>query len=439
MYSTDMIEVDISNIWGQVSLPDLLELEKEVATAHMTLTEGDGAGNGFLGWMNLPVAEPTGEITRILDAAKGIRESSDVLVVIGIGGSYLGPRAAIELLQGPNRNIGRGKGDPQIFFAGNSLSTRHWQELCRVLEGKDFSLCVISKSGTTIEPAIAFRGLKWMLERRYGTDGSRKRIYAITGTQGALRQMAEAEGWERFPIPENVGGRFSVLSPVGLLPMAVAGIDIMALLAGACEAKESYNLRSFENPVWLYVAVRNLLYRNGKAIELLVSYEPGFRAMGGWWQQLFGESEGKDGKGIFPATAEFTADLHSLGQMIQEGERNLFETILRFDAPEAKVVIGEDVKDLDGLNYLAGRGLDFVEEQAHLGTVEAHVDGGVSVISIGCGALNAEKVGELFYFFQLSCAISAYLLGVNPFDQPGVERYKENMFRLLGKSGYENG
>ena len=434
-----MIKVDISNVWGQISLPDLLAMEAEVAAAHNTLTEGTGAGNDFLGWLNLPVTEPTEEMVRIMDAAKKIRNDSDVLVVIGIGGSYLGPRAAIELLQGPNHNIGKGKGDPQIFFAGNGLSTRHWNELLRLLEGKDFSLCVISKSGTTTEPAIAFRGLKWLLERKYGTDEARKRIYAVTdGARGALRQMADEEGWETFIIPDDVGGRFSVLTPVGLLPIAAAGVDIMEMLKGAYEAKETYNLRSFENPVWLYAAVRNLLYRNGKAIELFESYEPGFKMMGGWWQQLFGESEGKDGKGIFPATAELTADLHSLGQMIQEGERNLFETMVRFDAPEEKMVIGSDVKNLDGLNYIAGKTLDFVDEKAYLGTMAAHVDGGVPVISVDCGELNEKKLGEMFYFFELSCGISAYILGVNPFNQPGVELYKKNMFRLLGKPGYEN-
>ena len=432
-----MIKVDISNVWGQVSLPDLLAMEKEVFAAHQTLTEKTGEGNDFLGWLDLPVTEPTEEMKRIIAAAKQIRSDSDVCVVVGIGGSYLGPRAAIELLQGPNHNLGKGKGDPQIFFAGNGLSTRHWNELMRLLEGKDFSVVVISKSGTTTEPAIAFRGLKWMLERKYGTDGSRKRIYAVTdAARGALRQMADEEGWETFIIPDDVGGRFSVLTPVGLLPIAVAGIDIMEMLKGAYEAKQAYDLRSFENPVWLYAATRNLLYRHGKVIELYESYEPGFKMMGGWWQQLFGESEGKDGKGIFPATAELTADLHSLGQMIQQGERNMFETMIRFDAPEQQMVIGSDVKNLDGLNYIAGKTLDFVDDKAYLGTVQAHVDGGVPVISIDCGELNDKKMGEMFYFFELSCGVSAYILGVNPFNQPGVEMHKANMFRLLGKPGY---
>ena len=434
-----MIQVDISNVWGQLTLPELLSTEKDVFAAHMTLTDRRGPGNDFLGWLDLPVSEPTPEIARIREAAQRIRTDSDVCVVVGIGGSYLGPRAAIELLQGPNHNIGKGRGNPQIYFAGNSLSTRHWNELMRILEGKDFSIIVISKSGTTTEPAIAFRGLKWMLERKYGTDAARKRIFAITDPiHGALRQMAMEECWETFSIPSDVGGRYSVLSPVGLLPMAVAGIDIMEVLRGAYDAKQDYDLRSFENPVWLYASIRNALYRKGIAIELLAGFEPGFKMMGAWWQQLFGESEGKNGKGLFPATAELTADLHSLGQMIQQGQRNLFETMIRFDAPEKKMVIGEDAKNLDGLNYLAGKSLDFVDENAYLGTAAAHADGGVPVITIDCGELSPRKVGELFWFFQLSCAVSAYMLGVNPFNQPGVELYKANMFQLLGKPGYEN-
>ena len=277
-----------------------------------------------------------------------------------------------------------------------------------------------------------------MLERKYGTDQARERIYAITDpVKGALRQMAAEEGWETFSIPPSVGGRFSVLSPVGLLPMAVAGIDIMALLGGSMDAKERYDLRSYENPVWLYAAIRNLMYRHGKQIELFESFEPGLRMFGSWWQQLFGESEGKNGKGLFPVTAEFTADLHSLGQMIQQGKRNIFETMLRFDPPEQTCTVGTDIKNLDGLNYLAGKRLDFVDENAFLGTVAAHVDGGVPVITMDCGPLDEGKVGELFYFLELACGISAYILGVNPFNQPGVELYKRNMFCLLGKPGYE--
>ena len=433
-----MIQVDISNVWGQISLPDLLALEKEIFDAHNMLTEGTGAGSDFRGWLDLPMRKATEEIHRIRQAAEQIRFDSDAFVVIGIGGSYLGARAAIELLQGPNHNIDKGRGNPQIYFAGNSLSTRHWQELQRLLEGKDFSICIISKSGTTTEPAIAARALRWMLERKYGTDEARRRIYAITDpADGALRQMATEEGWETFVIPPDIGGRYSVLTAVGLLPMAVAGIDIMDVLTGAANAREEYDLRSFENPVWLYAAVRNLMYRSGKAIEILASFEPAFRMFGSWWQQLFGESEGKDGKGLFPVCAEFTADLHSLGQIIQQGERNLFETMVRFDPPAQQATIGSDYKNLDGLNYLSGNTLAFVDEQAYQGTLDAHSSGGVPVVTMECGELNAEKIGELFYFFELSCAISAYTLGVNPFDQPGVAFYKRNMFSLLGKPGFE--
>ena len=433
-----MIKVDISNVWGQVSLPDLLAMEKEVFAAHETLMEGSGEGNDFLGWLNLPTAQPTAEMQRISAAAERIRKSSDVFVVVGIGGSYLGPRAAIELLQGCNHNIGKGKGDPQIFYAGNGLSTRAWNELMRLLEDKDFSIALISKSGTTTEPAIATRNLRWMLERKYGTEGAKSRIYAITDPcKGALRQMATEEGWETFVIPPNVGGRYSVLTAVGLLPMAVAGIDINAVMAAAAEARTLYDIRSFENPAWLYAATRNLLYRRGKCIEILESFEPGFKMMGGWWQQLFGESEGKDGKGIFPVTAEFTADLHSLGQMIQQGERNIFETMVRFDAPIRRALVSADWKNLDGLSYLEGKTLDFVDEQAYLGTLAAHVDGGGPVITMEMGDLDDAKLGEMFYFFELCCGISAYMLGVNPFNQPGVEFYKRNMFHLLGKPGYE--
>ena len=432
-----MITVDISGIWGDLSLPDLLSAEKEVFDAHMKLTDKNGEGSDYLGWLDLPVEAETDVIRRIRSAANRIRNGSDVFVVVGIGGSYLGPRAAIELLQGCNRNIGKGKGDPMILFAGNTLSTRAWNELTKLLEGKDFSMAVISKSGTTTEPAIATRALRWLLERKYGTEGAKKRIYAITDpVNGALRQMAEEEGWESFIIPSNVGGRYSVLTAVGLLPMAVAGIDPMEVMKGAAEAKKEYDLRSFENPVWLYAAIRNLLYRKGKTIEVLESFEPGFKMMGAWWQQLFGESEGKDGKGIFPVYAEFTPDLHSLGQMIQQGQRNLFETMIRLDPPENPYTVAGDYKDLDGLNYLEGKTLDFVDEQAYRGTLAAHLDGGVPVIAVEAGKLDAAKVGELFYFFELSCGISAYVLGVNPFNQPGVEFYKRNMFELLGKPGY---
>ncbi len=430
-----MIKLDISNVWGELSLPDLLSVEQEVFDAHKLLTDGKGPGSDFLGWLDLPTFEETEEMRRIRAAAERIRSDSEVFVVVGIGGSYLGPRAAIELVKGQNHNLNRG--DPQIFFAGNNLSTRAWNDLCARLEGKDFSINIISKSGTTTEPAIATRALRWMLERKYGAEKARSRIYVTTDPKnGALRQMAKEEGYESFLIPPNVGGRYSVLTAVGLLPMAVAGIDPRDVMLGAARAKRDYDLRSFENPAWQYAGIRNLLYRKGKALELLCCYEPDFRTFGGWWQQLFGESEGKDGKGIFPVTAEFTADLHSLGQMIQQGQRNLFETVVRFAPPQKKATIEVDWKNLDGLNYLEGKSLDFVEEQAFRGTLAAHVDGGVPVMVLQTDRIGADTLGELFYFFELSCGISAYMLGVNPFNQPGVEFYKKNMFHLLGKPGY---
>ena len=431
-----MINLDISNIWGQYTLNDLLVLEQETFAAHKALLEGKGPGSDYLGWMNLPVFEATDEMLRIQAAAKRIREHSDIFVVVGIGGSYLGPRAAIELVKGQNHNL-RGK-DPQIFFAGNNLSTRAWQELSALLEGKDFSINIISKSGTTTEPAIATRALKWMLERKYGAEEARKHIFVTTDPEkGALRQMALEEGYESFVIPPNVGGRYSVLSAVGLLPMAVAGMDITEVMFGAASAKRDMEIFSFENPAWLYAAARNLLYRNGKAIELLCNWDPSARYLGGWWQQLFGESEGKEGKGLFPVPVEFTADLHSLGQMIQQGERNLFETVIRFEPPRKKTMIELEWKDLDGLNYLEGKSLAYVEEQAFQGTLAAHVDGGVPVILLQAEEVCDRTLGELFWFFELSCGLSAYMLGVNPFNQPGVEFYKRNMFQLLGKPGYE--
>ena len=430
-----MIKLDISNVWGELSLPDLLSVEQEVFDAHKLLTDGKGPGSDFLGWLDLPTFEETDEMRRIRTAAARIRSDSEVFVVVGIGGSYLGPRAAIELVKGQNHNLNHG--DPQIFFAGNNLSTRAWNDLCAQLEGKDFSINIISKSGTTTEPAIATRALRWMLERKYGAEKARSRIYVTTDPKnGALRQMAKEEGYESFLIPPNVGGRYSVLTAVGLLPMAVAGIDPRDVMLGAARAKRDYDLRSFENPAWQYAGIRNLLYRKGKALELLCCYEPDFRTFGGWWQQLFGGSEGKDGKGIFPVTVEFTADLHSLGQMIQQGQRNLFETVVRFAPPQKKATIEVDWKNLDGLNYLEGKSLDFVEEQAFLGTLAAHVDGGVPVMVLQTDRVSADTLGELFFFFELSCGISAYMLGVNPFNQPGVEFYKKNMFHLLGKPGY---
>lgn len=403
-----MINVDIGNVWGAISLPDLLAAEKEVFDAHLALTE-DGCRPD---WMDIPGEEPPEELDRVLAAAERIRENSDVLVVLGVDGACLGAQAAIALLQGRERNL---RESPRIFFAGNALSTRQWNELVKLLEGKDFSVCVVCRSGCSLEPAIALRSLKWMLERRYGTDEAKKRIYAVTAEDaGALGQMAKAAGWESFALPGNVSGAFGVLSPGGLLSAAVAGIDIRAVLRGAREARDACDLRSFENPVWLYAAVRNLLYRSGKKIELLGSFEPGFGGMGLWWRQLFGQTEGKDGKGIFPVAAQLPGDLYGLERLLREGERNLFETVLRFDPPEMSMHIGEDVNDLDGLNCLAGRSLDSVQEQVLQTMVETHVESGIPVVTIDCGGLTEETVGQLFWFFQLSCSLSACMQGIVP-------------------------
>ena len=423
-----MIEVDISNVWGELALPDLLAMEKEVFDAHMKLTE-DNEENAAPGWLRLPVREATEEILRIQKCAEQIRCDSEVCVVVDAGGSSLGARAALELLQGINRNSTCGEGEPQIYFSGNSVSTRQWNELMRLLEGKDFSVIVISKSGTDLESAIAFRSLRWMLERKYGTEEANGRIYAVTDPEwGALRQMAEKAGWETFSVPQNVGGRYSVLTAAGLLPMAVAGIDVMAVMNGAADAKEEYDLRSYENPVWLYAAVRNLLYHSGRKTELLASFEPGFRSFGSWWQQLFSGTEGVD---LFPAVCVFPEEQYAAGQ------ESRFETMLRFAPGGAEHIIGNDWNNLDGLNYLEGKTLDFVEEQAYLGILNAHVDAGIPVITMDCGAPDEHTLGELFYFMELSCAISAYALGVNPFDQTGAENYRRNLFSLLGKPDCE--
>lgn len=433
-----MIQVDISNIWGQLSLPDLLAMEKDVSRAFDQLLEGTGPGADHLEWKHLPQREETRELTRILKIAGKIRKESDICVVVSVGGAYLGARAAMELLQGANRNLSRKPGEIRILFAGNSFSTRRWNELTALLEDKDFSLIVISKSGATTESAIAFRGLRWMLERKYGTDEANRRIYAVTDPcKGALRQTAEEAAWETFSIPAGVGGRYSVLSPAGLLPMAVAGIDILEVLKGAADMKDACSEHSLENPVWQYAAVRNMMLRSGKAIELLASFEPDFAAFGDWWQKLFAESEGKGGNGLFPVSSQFTTGLHSLGQLIQDGPRSLFETMLRFDGPQQKYTIGSDWKNLDNLNYLEGKTLDQVQQQAYQGVLNAHVDAGVPVITIDCGELTESTLGQLFYFFEMSCALSAYILGVNPFNQPGTEPWKREVFSLLGKPGYD--
>ena len=430
-----MVKVNVEGCSSFINSAEYQKYVEKAFTAYDTLEAGDGEGNDFLGWKTLPVDTPE---SLILDCeairddwkAKGV----DLVIVIGIGGSYLGARCAIEAL---SSSFVRKADAPQVVFAGNNLSEEYLAELMDLASVRNTACVVISKSGTTTEPAIATRALRWMLERKYGAEKAKKRIYVTTDPKnGALRQMAAEEGYESFVIPPDVGGRYSVLTAVGLLPMAVAGIRPMDVMLGAARAKKELDIRSFENPAWQYAAIRNLLYRKGKAIELLCCYEPSFRTFGGWWQQLFGESEGKDGKGIFPVTAEFTADLHSLGQMIQQGERNIFETVVRFTPPRKRTTIEVDWKNLDGLNYLEGKTLDFVEEQAFQGTLAAHVDGGVPVMVLQTDEVDADTLGELFYFFELSCGISAHMLGVNPFNQPGVEFYKKNMFHLLGKPGY---
>ena len=432
-----VIKVDLTSISDFVSQEALDAMAPRVAEAHQTLEAGTGAGNDFLGWRELPANYDKEEFARIKKAAAKIQSDSEALVVIGIGGSYLGARAVIDLIQSPNYNLKK-KNTPDIFFAGNTLSTDAVLEVLELVGDRDFSVNVISKSGTTTEPAVAFRIFKAALEQKYGKEGARGRIYATTDAhKGALKGLADAEGYEEFVVPDNVGGRYSVLTAVGLLPIAVAGIDIDELMAGAADAMTAFSAdKSMANPVWKYVAARNCLYESAKKVELLACFEPAFRFMSEWWKQLYGESEGKEGKGLFPASVEFTADLHSMGQYIQEGERLMFETVVRYDKPHGQLVIGEDADNVDGLNFLAGKDLHFVCEQAMRGTRLAHVDGGVPNILIETDTISARSTGELIYFFELACGVSGYVLGVNPFNQPGVEAYKKNMFALLDKPGY---
>lgn len=433
-----MLHLDLSN--ASPFLPDGWRLgeEKGLKQAHEWLLNGTGAGSGFTGWVKLPETYDKEEFARIQKAAEKIRSQSQALVVIGIGGSYLGARAVIETLTSNNYNLTR-KGNPAIYFAGNGLSADGLSEVIEAVKDVDFSVNVISKSGTTTEPAVAFRVFKALLEERYGKEGARERIYATTDAKrGALKGLADKEGYEEFVVPDNVGGRYSVLTAVGLLPIAVAGIDIEELMAGAAESMAKLAKGGMDNPAWQYAAARHALYESGKKIEILAAYEPSFRFFGEWWKQLFGESEGKEHKGLFPASVEFTADLHSMGQYIQQGERVLMETVVRFDKANTKVVIPHDPENVDGLNFLAGKEMDFVAEQALRGVTLAHVDGGVPNILISVDGRNARSLGELIYFFEFTCGISGYLLGVNPFDQPGVEAYKNNMYALLGKPGYES-
>jgi len=432
-----MLNLDLSNVSPFLPGGWRTSQERGLKAAHGHVLNGTGAGSDFLGWVRLPADYDKEEFARIQKAAAKIRSDSQALVVIGIGGSYLGARAVIETLTSNNYNLTR-KDSPAIYFAGNGLSADAMNEVIDLVKDVDFSVNVISKSGTTTEPAVAFRIFKALLEERYGKEGARGRIYATTDAKrGALKGLADQEGYEEFVVPDAVGGRYSVLTAVGLLPIAAAGVDIQALMDGAREEMELLAKPGMDNPAWQYAAARHALYQSGKKIEILAGYEPSFRFFGEWWKQLFGESEGKEGKGLYPASVEFTADLHSMGQYIQQGERLMIETVVRFDKSHTKRTIPDDPENVDGLNFLSGRSMEFVAEQALRGVILAHVDGGVPNMLITVPERSAKCLGALIYFFEFSCGISGYLLGVNPFDQPGVEAYKNNMYALLGKPGYE--
>ena len=434
-----MIQVDLQNIRSFIPLPYEAALAPRLRIAHDHLQKGDGAGGDFTGWVRLPEDYDRAELGRIKDAARRIQADSQALVVIGIGGSYLGARGVIECLCSPNYNLKK-KSTPNIYFIGNGLSADALAEVMELVDGVDFSVNVISKSGTTTEPAVAFRFFRELLEKKYGPEEASRRIYPTTDAhKGALKSLADEKGYEEFVVPDNVGGRYSVLTAVGLLPIAVAGIDVDALLRGAQDMMHTCALADMnENPAWQYAAARYEMYRTGKKIELLAAYEPCFRFMSEWWKQLYGESEGKENKGLFPASVEFTADLHSMGQYIQQGERHLFETVVRFGPSRHECPVPYDETDGDGLNFLAGKSMDFIARQAMDGTLLAHVEGGVPNIVLRTDALDAATLGGLIYFFEYACGLSGYLLDVNPFDQPGVEAYKKNMFALLGKPGYED-
>lgn len=424
-----------------VTKDEIMGIENEIKAAHSKLHDKSGAGSDFLGWLDLPETMDKEEYARLKKTASRIRENADALVIIGIGGSYLGSKAVLDALCHPFHNLldKEQRKAPEIYFAGHQISSSYTTRLLELLEGKSVYVNVISKSGTTTEPALAFRLLREFMERKYGKDGAKDRIIATTDkARGALRELAIQEGYETYVIPDDVGGRFSVFTPVGLLPLAAAGIDTDDLMAGALEGQRLYsNPNISENPCYQYAAVRNLLHRNGKNIEIMVNYEPGLHFLSEWWKQLFGESEGKEGKGIFPAAVDFSTDLHSMGQYVQDGQRMLFETVLKIDTDLCPLTIPQDPDDRDQLNFIAGQTMDHVNTKAFEGTLLAHVDGGTP-----CGILHLEKLdaftlGELMYFFMKACGISGYTLGVNPFDQPGVEAYKKNMFALLGKKGYE--
>jgi len=431
------VKLNTKYLDGFVSDSDVEAIKGEVSSAVELLNKREGAGNDFLGWLDLPVNYDKEEFARIKKAAEKIRNDSDVLIVIGIGGSYLGARAAIEFCKSQNYNY---FSKPQIFFAGNTISSSALAEAVKLCEGKDFSVNVISKSGTTTEPTLAFRVFKELLEEKYGKEEAAKRIYATTDkARGTLKELSDSEGYETFVIPDDVGGRYSVLTACGLLPIAVAGIDIDKMMQGAATAREDLKDGDvYSNDCYRYAAMRNILYRKGKSVEMMVSYEPDYTMMNEWFKQLFGESEGKENKGIFPASAVFSTDLHSLGQYVQEGERLMFETVVKFKTPKSEMVIKEDAENKDGFNFVAGKTVDYVNEQAFLGTILAHCDGGVPNMILEIDKMDEFNFGYLVYFLEKACAVSGYTLKINPFDQPGVESYKKNMFALLGKPGYES-
>ena len=434
------ISLNIDKVLGTVSKKQILDQETKANNCIATLHNGDGKGNDFLGWLHLPSSITDEELTDIENTANILREKCEVVVAVGIGGSYLGTKAVVDALNNSFDFLLKERKNPILLYAGQNIGEDYLYELTEILKGKQFGIINISKSGTTTEPALAFRILKKQLEDAVGKEEAKTRIVAITDkSKGALRTLATKEGYKTFIIPDNVGGRFSVLTPVGLLPIAVAGISIRELVAGAVsmEKKTGIEVPFEENLSAVYAAVRNELYKSGKTIEILANFHPKLHYIGEWWKQLYGESEGKDNKGIFPAAVDLTTDLHSMGQWIQEGERTIFETVISIESPDHRVEIPADDADLDGLNFLAGKRVDEVNKMAELGTQLAHVDGGVPNIKITLPAVNAYYIGQLFYFFEKACGISGYMLGVNPFDQPGVEAYKKNMFALLNKPGYE--
>jgi glucose-6-phosphate isomerase len=438
---SEQVRFDDSFVNQVISSDEMKSMEKIVEDAKKVLTEKTGAGNDFLGWIDLPVDYDKEEFTRILQAAAKIQSDSEVLLVIGIGGSYLGARAAIEFLRhGFYNSVSKEiRKTPEIYYCGNSLSGTYLSQLMEVVGDRDFSVNIISKSGTTTEPAVAFRLFKEKLEKKYGKKGAAERIYATTDREkGALKKLADEEGYQTFVVPDDVGGRFSVLTAVGLLPIAVSGADITKLMEGAASMRQVCLTQDFSaNESLRYAAVRNILLRKGKSVEILCNYEPAFHYVAEWWKQLFGESEGKDQKGLFPASVDLTTDLHSMGQFIQDGSRVMFETVMELEKPTYDLTIEKEPVDLDGLNYLAGKTLDFINKSAMKGTQLAHTDGNVPNLVVKVPEQNEFYLGQLFYFYEFACGVSGYVLGVNPFNQPGVESYKKNMFALLGKPGFE--